>query len=1096
MSYSPLGEYVAIGSMDRYLKIYDVVTLQPIKKIHVHESVTSISWGTADNVVAIRSGKNVVSIFEIYPIQIIKQKLDLAYKKGNSLCWSYDGRFLARISDRGKNIIVSDTSSNLNDVAQSSTILVDCQSSKSNNDSKISNNNGTTLDKKNKIHNESVGQIQCIEFAKTKAHGNMIASAAVDGFVVLYKLVRSKKQFHVEIICREYVEEDLRAICWSTDGSFIACGGRERNIHFLSSSDLSKCGESIMSIGGRVTSIDFVPKLTIDHFGDEVSSLNLAVGTDSCTALLYDLNSRDQNLKIVRLRSVRSVRYHPYLPILAVGTDEHHVVIVNLIDEQVIKEVDAGGRVHSMDFSSCGAYLAVACDDGIISMYETSTFMIVQSFPHYGWGIATRFSGSSGQYLALGGRNGKLNILRMGCLLGTNFLPLCGIDNLPAWALNEAVYRSGNGPSLIQRYMRDGSQQSLRHIGIILKKHPEAIYTFDRETGEDCFDTVHSSGKSILLKHVLLTLVDGSLEDGNRSTLASLISVKGFETFLNMVASHDSDVVVAILGNMSFSKVPFNHAQYCHGDVQECGSSNFTDPWEGLHSYLGITPKETNNEKNNRRREKYRVIRTPAVLPLPSLGSLKFLSSLTSECSPNVFDNIAMGTVLRVMWWNLRTYFYLDMILFVMFYIFWGYFVDITSSTTSQNYEYYSKTKIIYFGVVILFMNTIFTYKEFRQSGFYLNKEFWREYWRSWWNLIDVLSGTMVYTHVISTLLSDGARNGYVPLAVVTTLTLTVKLLSYLRGFDSTGWLISVLTQNFYDIRGFVLILACIVTGFTISFRLLLRDVEGPCQLTISDSETYKSQVIEECMNAPYGSAPRALLSTFQLAILGAYDQELFENSNFYHFASVVFVLAVTVCLVVCLNALVAILSDSYSRVQEHATANRRKEKAELIVEYLILLPKWKRRQIEKQTRYFHALLEADADGDLLVSKDDWQGGINALRNELNTLSMITNEKTQNSITRLQSELNMDISAFRTEMITSFKKITSELDSRRQGTKERVLTYRDPNVSKAVKIVRSIGLNLPLVPNLTEAFSQGDSSHVNARSNRKFSSKASSLSNS
>lgn len=46
----------------------------------------------------------------------------------------------------------------------------------------------------------------------------------------------------------------------------------------------------------------------------------------------------------------------------------------------------------------------------------------------------------------------------------------------------------------------------------------------------------------------------------------------------------------------------------------------------------------------------------------------------------------------------------------------------------------------------------------------------------------------------------------------------------------------------------------------------------------------------------------------------------------------------------------------------------------QLIVEYLALLPSWKRERIEKGTRYFHALLEADADGDLVIDHEDWHG--------------------------------------------------------------------------------------------------------------------------
>lgn len=51
------------------------------------------------------------------------------------------------------------------------------------------------------------------------------------------------------------------------------------------------------------------------------------------------------------------------------------------------------------------------------------------------------------------------------------------------------------------------------------------------------------------------------------------------------------------------------------------------------------------------------------------------------------------------------------------------------------------------------------------------------------------------------------------------------------------------------------------------------------------------------------------------------------------------------------------------------------------------LLPPWRRRQIERNTKYFHALLEADADGDLVIEDDDWRGGLNALRHDMEEIS-------------------------------------------------------------------------------------------------------------
>lgn len=76
-------------------------------------------------------------------------------------------------------------------------------------------------------------------------------------------------------------------------------------------------------------------------------------------------------------------------------------------------------------------------------------------------------------------------------------------------------------------------------------------------------------------------------------------------------------------------------------------------------------------------------ILVPAVLPLPGLGTLDFLSALISHTGPDVFDNDAMGLVLVVMWnAGVRRYFLIDFYINVAFCIVWVFFVDHSSSNT------------------------------------------------------------------------------------------------------------------------------------------------------------------------------------------------------------------------------------------------------------------------------------------------------------------------------------------------------------------------------------------------------------------------------
>jgi hypothetical protein len=65
---------------------------------------------------------------------------------------------------------------------------------------------------------------------------------------------------------------------------------------------------------------------------------------------------------------------------------------------------------------------------------------------------------SDGLHLAIGSASETV-LIRLGCFLGTDLVPLTwkvGVEGLPAWARNEVLYRSGYGPSFVQRLMGKG----------------------------------------------------------------------------------------------------------------------------------------------------------------------------------------------------------------------------------------------------------------------------------------------------------------------------------------------------------------------------------------------------------------------------------------------------------------------------------------------------------------------------------------------------------------------------------------------------------------------------------------------------------------
>jgi hypothetical protein len=455
------------------------------------------------------------------------------------------------------------------------------------------------------------------------------------------------------------------------------------------------------------------------------------------------------------------------------------------------------------------------------------------------------------------------------------------------------------------------------------------------------------------------------------------------------------------------------------------------DPWSDVLRENG----EANNSKiglvKQFERSRGHIALTPAVLPLPSLGDLEFLSSLLVNAPPNAFDNDAMALVLGVMWRDhVRKYFVVDCLVFVAYYASWVVLLELMFTSTSSSIPPGTNAPVSVLSLVVVGLNSLFLSKEIIQSGFCRRKR----YFLSLWNWVDASSILCIYIFVLATFVSDMGVS-LIPLAVVTTLLLTVKLLSYLRGFEDTGWLISVLIANFRDVRGFLVILFSILFGFAVTFRILFGDNGDPY----------------------FDSLRRSFLSTFEITILGTYDPSLlYDEASFRALSTVIFILAVTCVLVIALNALISILADSYAKVQEHAVANRRNERAALIVEYLTLLPSWYRRKIEKRTKWFHVLLEVDAEDNLLVKKDDWEGGLNALRRDMQTMEERVLERHQKVMEHVKSELDAELLKFKREVMATLADVSEDIKKLRTLQAEGGITFRGRRVEKAIRAVKSI----------------------------------------
>lgn len=1025
LEFDPGERYLAVGTRDKSFVVFDTSTFAPIKRFNSPGWVTSISWGARSlnkDWVAVRSERSCISLLDLTPISRTKFEFDDDVH-GTSECalsWSQSGRYVARL--QGTTVLISDSHNSFKDAA--------------------------------KFEVEETLRGVC--FCPAPGKEDVLAVVGLDGHLTILRLRSGSYGLKFEVLKALFVEEHLWVVAWSPDGSIIATGGRGK-VLYLYSAETFQLITSPLKIDGRIWGVDFskmpagsiTPRASRNQTKSQCAS-HIAVASGADMAIMFDTSFQPW-LQVHRPRTARALCYHPNQPLLAIGDGSGFLAILDYEQEETIKEFQVGSRVNTVDFSPKGDFLAVGTDECLFTLFETTAYKAVQEIPVQGFGMVASFS-PNGQCLALATADAIFCIVRLGPLLGVDLVPLDlsgGVEQLPPWALNEVLYRSGDGPSFIQRHMRKGEQDNLQRVADILKQHPEAIYAFDREANEGCFDTALLLRKPNLLKLAVMALTDGNLKLDSDAILTSSIPDKARAALGEITENYPPELVVDIMQKFTFMKVPFSQPMLIkEEDCQERGSHSYMDPWQ-TDKPTSISATIFGLDKEEPTVTAGSVMRTPAVLPLPGLGSMQFLSSLLVKAPPTVFDNDAMALILRVLWKNhIQKYFIFDLILYIIFFCCWIVLVDAKASgPNSKGVEFE-----LGIGISVFVLNAVFAAKEMVQSDWGRRPG----YIKSKWNIIDLLSiGCVWYYVVAGCFLADLSelQTALDPLAVITSLLLTAKLIAYLRGISDTGWLVSVLVHNFQDVKGFLLILFVILIGFTTTFRILFYDADGGCELTIDENDFLQ----EECQQDPFGSYYDAFVSSFQMVILGSYEPSLLYESEYSVLAIIIFILAVTGVFIVALNALISVLADSYARVQENAAANRRKERAELIVEYMSILPASKRRSIEKRTTYFHALLEADADGDLLMKGEDWQGGLNSLRREMDEAIRETAEQNQRALDQAKAEIHAEISSLRRETINLLEDLAGDVRSIRRLQSHDGITLNGKNVAKAVSAVKSIG---------------------------------------
>jgi membrane-associated HD superfamily phosphohydrolase len=282
---------------------------------------------------------------------------------------------------------------------------------------------------------------------------------------------------------------------------------------------------------------------------------------------------------------------------------------------------------------------------------------------------------------------------------------------------------------------------------------------------------------------------------------------------------------------------------------------------------------------------------------------------------------------------------------FSLFILYSTYFHKEAEEDNDGNWEGFGIANTL--SVVALFIFIVyFGYYEARQILYHK-----LEYFYSFWNCIDMSSLIINFITLVMDL--AGMEEKYmIPLYAWAVLIMWLKLFYFGRIFLSTAAMIRMVLEITYDMKFFLLVLIISIAAFGNCFMIIARNYDKENMFT--GNNYFRSFIYA------YNQA------------LGNFDTESYENTDKYYLYLIWF-LNTMVTLILFLNLLIAIMGDTFDRVQETTENNMLKELANIMVENEQLLD---RKKVFGDAKYIIIIQSERAE----ESNVSWEGRLQHLK--------------------------------------------------------------------------------------------------------------------
>jgi WD40 repeat protein len=428
--------------------------------------------------------------------------------------------------------------------------------------------------------------------------------------------------------------------------------------------------------------------------------------------------------------------------------------------------------------------------------------------------------------------------------------------------------------------------------------------------------------------------------------------IKKLATFTQYTQPNVLAMIEEHISQLNIMSIPSLHLLYSEGfqevksdDVFKYGAIKSKSPISQLSRRKTLNPSKfveqpLERAEKPRKSESIYLFRTSnfrVPLNIGAKDSIEFMYSLSQCENSEVFKTLFIKAVLEYKWARVKKM------------LIGQAFIFATELVLLCYYSIYSKNFIVL--ITALSLNTFFFIYEIFQMSYGL-----LDYILDIWNVIDILRIILLYIYGSYIIFGwEMPVTESIPLLLLILL-VWLRFISYFRIFNKTRYLIRMIREVISDMVPFLLVLA--VTTFALGMLFVIANSN-------------------KSLESDAGDIFMDFLHAWRIA-LGDFDTDKYNTYEW-----VVFVLGSMLNTMVMLNLIIAIMGDTYDRVQAGMEVADAKELTLLIIEIESIMF-WQR--INREAKYLHYCYPREiAQADY---NNKWSGKIMVLRKAIKDIEL------------------------------------------------------------------------------------------------------------